>query len=116
MIRYMVSLAPSARLTCTEHLSADFPPWFEHMHAYVSTLNDLTISLPMPVTGEKKEAVLRSDADERLERLSMDWETLVELLGQPEEGSRKAPKVHDVPHQVEVGSVSVLTGGESDLM
>ena len=106
MIRSMVSLAPEARLTSNQHLSADFPPWFEDMHAYFSSLNYVALPLPTPTGGDKKDAVLRSDADERLERLSMDWETLVEFLSLPEEGVRKAPRIHDLPSQVDVASVS----------
>lgn len=133
MISSMCSLAPEDRLTCTQHLAtANFPDWFSDMHDYVANLNDITsphlapnqtpismnastitttLNSPKPapsvdLPNTRREPVLKSDADERLERLTMDWETLVDLLLVPPEGFRRAPRMHDVNQEVDTSSVS----------
>ena len=115
MIRRMCSLTPSERLTSQEHLTNEvFPEWFEELHSYLAQLNDLPSSSSFPSTQaplsstaslvnqpigqtkpqsmehlSRKDPILRNESDEKIERLIADWDSIVQMLGVPNEGCRR---------------------------
>ena len=106
MIKSMISLDPKERLTCAEYLASyqgtAFPDiFYNFFHPFISSLNEPFSSAPLPPTMPTKtplpghnnssanrsnvvvEAVqptLRSDADERIERIWVEWEMISEYL------------------------------------
>ncbi|KAM0788135.1 hypothetical protein ACM66B_001300 [Microbotryomycetes sp. NB124-2] len=102
MIRSMLSLEPTDRMTCAEYLAAYqgsvFPDLFSSfLHPFIASLNDSTLSVapeataptktplpgsstPTPKLQETVLPTLKSDADERIERIWVEWETISEYL------------------------------------
>ncbi|KAK4050158.1 Serine/threonine-protein kinase [Microbotryomycetes sp. JL201] len=102
MIRSMLSLDPADRMTCAEYLAAYqgsvFPNIFSaFLHPFISALNDSTSGVTPPVQAPTKTPLpgsstptqrvqetilptLKSDADERIERIWAEWETISEYL------------------------------------
>jgi phosphoinositide-3-kinase regulatory subunit 4 len=103
MIATMLSLDPVARLTAAEHLNnPTFPSFFLSMHEFLDNLaNHLepahvsaTPRPPQPATSKtagslnpilpesliRPEPTLKTNADERIDRLVQSWDTAVSFL------------------------------------
>lgn len=104
MIQSMLSLDPEARQSAAHHLSNPlFPAYFFDLHEFVFHLNS-TSNEPLPLakastqaklTGPINAAILsdplvrpepfqRTDADERVDRIVQDWESLLVHFPRPD--------------------------------
>ncbi|ORY82386.1 Other/VPS15 protein kinase [Leucosporidium creatinivorum] len=112
LIRSMLSLDPTHRLSCAEYLASyrntAFPDiFYTFLHPFISSLNDISPSLPPPTpnaslagktTGtatpggqsgdQQQQATLRSDADDRIERVWNEWEMISEYLERGRKGKK----------------------------
>lgn len=105
----MISLDPMERLTCAEYLtkfrSIAFPNiFYDFLHPFLTSLNESqsapVVVAPTPTKhvgvstpngtvtaksgvepGGRAGGVLRSEADERIERVWSEWETIGRFLG-----------------------------------
>jgi serine/threonine protein kinase len=112
LIRSMISLDPSHRLTCSEYLAqyrrTAFPDiFYTFLHPFLSSLNEASIaSRPTPPNyrpsfGIGSNTTPRqqyshggsSDADDKIERIWTDWETISGFL----DGGRVITKDLEVP-------------------
>lgn len=107
----MLSLDPTHRLSCAEYLASyrntAFPDiFYTFLHPFISSLNDISPSLPPPTpnaslagkvagtatpggqSGDQQQATLRSDADDRIERVWNEWEMISEYLERGRKGKK----------------------------
>lgn len=96
LIRSMISLDPAQRLTCDEYLnsyrSTAFPDiFYTFLHPFLSALNDYSTPIvPSPSTPIASTATptipghagatLKTDADDRVERVWSEWEMIARYL------------------------------------
>ncbi|GAA6055457.1 hypothetical protein JCM3770_002836 [Rhodotorula araucariae] len=117
LIRSMVSLDPSARLTFADYLaqyrSTAFPDvFYTFLHPFISSLNEPSSSHPPPPgpsparpgtstpaeasaaqQQQQQQTLLRTDADDRIERIWHEWEIVARYLDETIEtlGERVTP-------------------------
>lgn len=119
LIRSMLSLDPTSRLSCADYLSQNrgtvFPDiFYTFLHPFISSLNECSTSAPAPPstptppigrvttgtstsagagdTHQQQQSTLRSDADDRLERVWTEWEMISEYLGRGEKEEDRSPE------------------------
>ncbi|CEQ42196.1 SPOSA6832_04001, partial [Sporobolomyces salmonicolor] len=97
LIRSMISLDPSSRLSFSDYLSqyrtTAFPDiFYTFLHPFLSSLNDVSLPPPPPpphstpgmaTPGEApqvQQTLLRTEADERIERIWNEWEMIARYL------------------------------------
>lgn len=98
----MISLDPESRLTCEKYLSTyrneAFPEiFYTFLHPFISSLNDSTSSTPNPnLTSNDINSnigggmngnggvILRTDADDKIERIWLEWELIEKYLSEAE--------------------------------
>ncbi|GAA5898472.1 hypothetical protein JCM8208_006993 [Rhodotorula glutinis] len=116
LIRSMVSLDPSARLSFADYLtqyrSTAFPDiFYTFLHPFLSSLNEPSSSPPPPAPAphpvppsaarpgtstpadtaaggqqQQQQTLLRTDADDRIERVWTEWEMIARYLDETVEG------------------------------
>ncbi|GAA5899743.1 hypothetical protein JCM5296_004211 [Sporobolomyces johnsonii] len=109
LIRSMISLDPSSRLSFSDYLSqyrtTAFPDiFYTFLHPFLSSLNDVSLPPPPPpprstsgtaTPGEApqvQQTLLRTEADERIERVWNEWEMIARYLDETvaeDKGKRK---------------------------
>lgn len=137
LIRSMLSLDPSARLSCADYLSqyrgSAFPDiFYTFLHPFISSLNDVAPPPPPPaprplsttsgtatggtatpggvsgvVDTPAPQATLRSNADEKIERVWSEWETISGFLG-CEGAKEEETKEGEKAGRNEVSAVALL--------